>query len=50
MEYSSQLSRGILHRQRSFSIFILADRVTSLVDLRPHPRVSFESELFLLKH
>ena len=49
MEYSSQLSRGILHRQHSFPIFILADRMASLLDLHPHPRVSFESELSLLK-
>ncbi|MCU1315488.1 MAG: hypothetical protein JWN63_810 [Candidatus Acidoferrum typicum] len=50
MEYSSQLNRRILHRERSFPIFILADRITSLVDLRAHPRVSFESKLSLLKH
>jgi hypothetical protein len=49
MEYSSQLSRGILHRQRSFPIFVLADRMTSLIDLRLHARVSFESELSLVK-
>jgi hypothetical protein len=49
MEYFSQLSWTILHPRRIFPIFILADRMTSLVDLRPHPRVSFESELSLLK-
>jgi hypothetical protein len=50
MEYSSQLSWRILHPRRIFPIFILADRMTSLVDLRLHARVSFESELSLLKH
>jgi len=49
MEYSSRLNRRILHRQRGPPIFIFADHMTSPVDLRPHPRVSFESESSLLK-
>src|SRR5260370_39859687 len=49
MENSSRLNRRILHRPRRFPIFILADRMTLPVDLRLYPRVSFESELSLLK-
>ena len=49
MESSSQLNWRILHRQRRFLISILARLTTSLLDLRLYPRVSFESELSLLK-
>ncbi len=50
MENSSRLNRRILHWQRRFPIFILAHLTTSLLDLRLYPRVSFESELSLLKN
>jgi hypothetical protein len=50
MESSSRLNWRILHRQRRFPISILAHLTNSPLDLHLYPRVSFESELYLLKN